>query len=68
MSIRQPGRALIGFALVGCLCPTAAHAHLVQTGFGTFYDERMSRRRESYEVLHFLATDLQNRSGGTKVL
>jgi urease accessory protein len=40
MSIRQPGRALIGFALVGCfcLCPGPAHAHLVQTGFGTFYD------------------------------
>jgi urease accessory protein len=40
MSIRRRGRALIGFALVGgfCLYPGPAHAHLVQTGFGTFYD------------------------------
>jgi urease accessory protein len=40
MSIRRRGRALIGSALVGgfCLCATPAPAHLVQTGFGTFYD------------------------------
>ncbi|MEY2605702.1 MAG: hypothetical protein QOH31_3518 [Verrucomicrobiota bacterium] len=40
MSIRRQDRAPIGFAVLGgfCLCPAAAHAHLVQTGFGTFYD------------------------------
>ena len=40
MNVRRHIRALIGLALVGvfCLWPTLADAHLVQTGFGTFYD------------------------------
>lgn len=40
MSIRRQRRALIVVGLVGglSLYPNLAYAHLVQTGFGTFYD------------------------------
>jgi urease accessory protein len=40
MSLRSGNRVGMNVAVVAwsCLTPMSAHAHLVQTGFGTFYD------------------------------
>ena len=54
----------VAFAAGVCLTPMSAHAHLVQTGFGTFYDGMVHLMLTPADLLAVLGFGLLAGSGG----